>query len=351
MSPAGHGKGNEMGYRVAVAGATGNVGREMLAFLAEREFPADEVIALASRNSLGTEVSYGDRTLKTRDLEQFDFAGIDIALFAIGSGPTRTYAPRAAKAGAVVIDNSSLYRMERDIPLVVPEVNPNAVEGYARRNIIANPNWSTAQMVVALKPIHDRARIKRVVVSTYQSVSGAGKAGMDELWAQTKGIFVPGQEVEPQKFQKQIAFNVIPQIDVFMEDGATKEEWKMVVETKKIVDPAIKVHATCVRVPVFVGHAEAVNLELEEPLDAEEAREILRAAPGIMVIDTREPGGYATPVDCAGDFATFVSRIREDITVENGLSMWIVSDNLRKGAALNAVQIAELLGRRCLQKG
>ena len=340
-----------MGYRVAVAGATGNVGREMLAILAERAFPADEVVALASRNSLGTEVSYGDRTLKTKDLEQFDFAGMDIALFAIGSGPTKEYAPRAAKAGCVVIDNSSLYRYQPDIPLIVPEVNPDAIEGYRARNIIANPNCSTAQMVVALKPLHDRARIRRVVVSTYQSVSGAGKAGMDELWAQTRGIFVPGQEVEPKKFTKQIAFNVIPHIDVFMEDGSTKEEWKMVVETKKILDPAIRVIATCVRVPVFVGHGEAITLEFEEPLSAEEAREILRESPGLMVVDKREDGGYVTPVDCAGEYATYVSRIREDITVENGLALWCVSDNLRKGAALNAVQIAELLGRRCLGKG
>ena len=340
-----------MGYRVAVAGATGNVGREMLNILAEREFPADEVVALASRRSLGTEVSYGDRTLKTKDLAQFDFTGIDIALFAIGSGPTKEYAPKAAKAGAVVIDNSSLYRYDADVPLIVPEVNPDAVEGYAKRNLIANPNCSTAQMVVALKPLHDRARIKRVVVSTYQSVSGAGKAAMDELWSQTKGIFVPGQEVEPAKFTKQIAFNVIPHIDVFMDDGSTKEEWKMVAETKKIVDPKIKVHATCVRVPVFVGHGEAVNVEFEEPLSAEEAREILREAPGIVVVDKREPGGYVTPVECVGEFATYVSRIREDPTVENGLALWCVSDNLRKGAALNAVQVAELLGRRCLKKG
>ncbi len=340
-----------MGYKVAVAGATGNVGREMLAILAEREFPADEVVALASRNSLGTEVSYGDRTLTTRDLEQFDFAGTDIALFAIGSGPTKEYAPRAAKAGAVVIDNSSLYRYQPDIPLIVPEVNPDAVEAYANRNIIANPNCNTAQMVVALKPLHDRARITRVVVSTYQSVSGAGKDAMDELWTQTKGLYVPGQEVEPKTFTKQIAFNCIPHIDVFMEDGFTKEEWKMMVDTKKMLDPANKLVATCERVPVFVGHSEAVNVEFEEPLDAEEAREILRQAPGIMVVDKREDGGYITPVECAGDFATFVSRIREDITVENGLAMWIVSDNLRKGAALNAVQIAELLGRRCLKKG
>jgi len=339
-----------MGYRVAVVGATGNVGREMLSILAEREFPADEVIALASRKSLGTEVSYGDTTLKTDDLEQFDFKGTDIALFAIGSEPTKLHAPRAAKAGAVVIDNSSLYRYQPDIPLIVPEVNPDAVEGYAKHNIIANPNCSTAQMVVALKPLHDRARIKRVVVSTYQSVSGAGKEGMDELWRQTKGIYVPGQEVAPQKFTKQIAFNVIPHIDRFMEDGSTREEWKMVAETKKIVDPKIKVHATCVRVPVFVGHSEAVTIELEDPLTAEEAREILREAPGLLVVDAHEDGGYVTPVECVGEYATYVSRIREDITVENGLSMWVVSDNLRKGAALNTVQIAELLGRRCLKK-
>ena len=340
-----------MGYKVAVAGATGNVGREMLNILAEREFPADEVVALASRRSLGTEVSYGDRTLKTKDIEQFDFSGTDIALFAIGSGPTKEYAPRAAKAGAVVIDNSSLYRYDADVPLIVPEVNADAVEGYAKRNLIANPNCSTAQMVVALKPLHDRARIKRVVVSTYQSVSGSGKDAMDELWNQTKGIFVPGQEVEPSVYPKQIAFNVIPHIDVFMDDGSTKEEWKMVAETKKIVDPKIRVHATCVRVPVFVGHGEAVNVEFEEPLSAEEAREILREAPGIMVVDKREDGGYVTPVECVGDSATFISRIRDDSTAENAISFWCVSDNLRKGAALNAVQIAELVGRRCLKKG
>ncbi|MDH3666847.1 MAG: aspartate-semialdehyde dehydrogenase [Paracoccaceae bacterium] len=339
-----------MGYKVAVAGATGNVGREMLNILAERQFPADEVVALASRKSLGTECSYGDKTLRTKDLDSYDFAGTDIALFAIGSGPTKIYGPKAAKAGCVVIDNSSLYRYEPDIPLIVPEVNPGAVDQMRKRNIIANPNCSTAQMVVALKPLHDRARIKRVVVSTYQSVSGAGKAGMDELWDQTKGLYVPGQEVDPAKFQKQIAFNVIPQIDVFMDDGSTKEEWKMVVETKKIVDPSIKVHATCVRVPVFVGHSEAVNVEFEDPLSADEAREILREAPGIMVVDKREDGGYATPVDCVGDYATFISRIRDDITAENAISFWCVSDNLRKGAALNAVQIAELVGRRCLQK-
>ena len=339
-----------MGYRVAVAGATGNVGREMLNILAERQFPADEVVALASRRSLGTEVSYGDKTLKTKDLDTFDFTGWDMALFAIGSDATKIYAPKAAKAGCVVIDNSSLYRYDPDIPLIVPEVNPDAIEGVRKRNIIANPNCSTAQMVVALKPLHDRAKIKRVVVSTYQSVSGAGKEGMDELWDQTKGMYVPGQEREPKKFQKQIAFNVIPHIDVFMEDGSTKEEWKMVAETKKIVDPSIKVTATCVRVPVFVGHSEAINIETEEFLDEDEARDILRESPGIMVIDKREPGGYATPVECVGDYATFISRIRQDSTIENGLNLWCVSDNLRKGAALNAVQIAELLGNRVLRK-
>ena len=340
-----------MGYRIAVAGATGNVGREMLNILAEREFPADEVIALASRRSLGTECGYGDKTLKCKDIETFDWTGVDMALFAIGSGPTKTYAPRAAKAGCIVIDNSSLYRYDPDIPLIVPEVNPDDVEMYAKRNIIANPNCSTAQMVVALKPLHDRAQIKRVVVSTYQSVSGAGKEAMDELWQQTKGMYVPGQEVEPAKFTKQIAFNVIPHIDVFMDDGSTKEEWKMVAETKKIVDPKIKVTATCVRVPVFVGHSEAINIETEDFLDEEEARDILRESPGIMVVDKREDGGYTTPVECVGDFATFVSRIRQDSTIDNGLNFWCVSDNLRKGAALNAVQIAELLGNRVLKKG
>ncbi|WP_371225717.1 aspartate-semialdehyde dehydrogenase [Roseovarius sp. 2305UL8-3] len=340
-----------MGYRVAVVGATGNVGREMLNILAERQFPADEVVALASRRSLGTEVSLGDKTLKTLDLDTFDFTGWDIALFAIGSDATKTYAPKAAKAGCVVIDNSSLYRYDPDVPLVVPEVNPEAVEQYANKNIIANPNCSTAQMVVALKPLHDRAKIKRVVVSTYQSVSGAGKEGADELWDQTKSIYNPTDDVPPSKFTKQIAFNVIPHIDVFMEDGTTKEEWKMVAETKKIVDPAIKVTATCVRVPVFVGHSEAVNIEFEEFLDEDEARDILREAPGIMVIDKRENGGYVTPVECVGDYATFISRIRQDSTIENGLNLWCVSDNLRKGAALNAVQIAETLGARALKKG
>lgn len=340
-----------MGYRVVVAGATGNVGREMLNILAEREFPVDELAALASRRSLGTEVSFGDQTLKTKDIDTFDFAGWDIALFAIGSGPTKDYAPRAAKAGCVVIDNSSLYRYDPDVPLIVPEVNADAIMGYTKRNIIANPNCSTAQMVVALKPLHDRARIKRVVVSTYQSVSGAGKDGMDELWDQTKAIYNPVTEVPPKTFQTQIAFNVIPHIDVFLEDGTTKEEWKMVAETKKIIDPAIKVTATCVRVPVFVGHSEAINIETEDFLDEDEARDILRESPGLMVIDKREAGGYATPIDCVGDFATFVSRIRQDSTIDNGLNLWVVSDNLRKGAALNAVQIAEVLGQRALKKG
>ncbi|MCI4660607.1 MAG: aspartate-semialdehyde dehydrogenase [Neomegalonema sp.] len=339
-----------MGYRVVVAGATGNVGREMLNILAEREFPIDEIAALASRRSLGTEVSFGDKTLKTKDIDDFDFSGWDIALFAIGSGPTKTYAPKAAAAGCVVIDNSSLYRYDPDVPLIVPECNPDAIDGYAKKNIIANPNCSTAQMVVALKPLHDRAKIRRVVVSTYQSTSGAGKEGMDELWIQTKGIFV-NDEPTPQKFTKQIAFNVIPHIDVFLDDGSTKEEWKMVVETKKIIDPSIKVTATCVRVPVFVGHSEAVNIEFEEELSADEARKILREAPGCMVIDKREDGGYVTPVECVGDFATYISRIRDDSTIENGINMWVVSDNLRKGAALNAVQIAELLGQRVLKKG
>lgn len=340
-----------MGYKVVVAGATGNVGREMLNILDEREFPVDEIVALASRKSLGTEVSFGDKTLKTKDLDTFDFTGWDIALFAVGSDATKIYAPKAAAAGCVVIDNSSLYRYDPEIPLVVPEVNPEAVEQYRNKNIIANPNCSTAQMVVALKPLHDRARIKRVVVATYQSVSGAGKAGIDELWDQTKGMYVPGQEVAPKKFSKQIAFNVIPHIDVFLDDGSTKEEWKMVAETKKILDKSIKVTATCVRVPVFVGHSEAINIETEEFLDWEEATDILREAPGIMVVDKREAGGYITPIECVGEYATFVSRIRQDSTVENGLNFWCVSDNLRKGAALNAVQIAETLGNRCLKKG
>jgi aspartate-semialdehyde dehydrogenase len=340
-----------MGYKVVVAGATGNVGREMLNILAERQFPVDEVAALASRRSLGTEVSFGDRTLKTRDIDTFDFEGWDIALFAVGSEATKTYAPRAARSGCVVIDNSSLYRYDPEVPLIVPEVNPEAIEGYRNKMIIANPNCSTAQMVVALKPLHDRARIKRVVVSTYQSVSGAGKEAIDELWDQTKGLYVPGQEVAPAKFTKQIAFNVIPHIDVFLDDGSTKEEWKMVAETKKIIDTSIKVTATCVRVPVFVGHSEAINIEFEDFLDEDEARDILRESPGIMVVDKRENGGYVTPIECVGDFATYISRIRQDSTIENGLNLWCVSDNLRKGAALNAVQIAELLGREILKKG
>ena len=340
-----------MGYRVAVVGATGNVGREMLNILAERQFPIDEVAALASARSTGDIIDFGDsdEKLKVRNLEHFDFAGWDIALFAAGSDVSKVYASRAAQAGCTVIDNSSLFRMDPDVPLIVPEVNAAALAGYTKRNIIANPNCSTAQLVVALKPLHDAAKIKRVVVATYQSVSGAGKAGMDELFEQSRNIFV-GDPNEPVKFTKQIAFNVIPHIDTFLDDGSTKEEWKMVVETKKILDPAIKVSATCVRVPVFVGHSEAVNIEFENEISADHARDILREAPGVMVVDKREDGGYVTPVECVGDYATYVSRIREDPTVENGLSMWVVSDNLRKGAALNAVQIAELLGRKHLKK-
>jgi aspartate-semialdehyde dehydrogenase len=341
-----------VGYRVAVVGATGNVGREMLAVLAEREFPMDEVAAVASSRSTGSEVELGDtgRMLKVRNLEHFDFTGWDIALFAAGSGPTRTYAPKAASQGCVVIDNSSLFRMDPDVPLIVPEVNPDAIDGYAKRRIIANPNCSTAQMVVALKPLHDAATILRVVVSTYQSVSGAGKDGMDELFEQSRGIFV-GDQATPRKFTKQIAFNVIPHIDSFLDDGSTREEWKMVVETKKILDSKIKVVATCVRVPVFVGHSEAITIEFAREISAERAQDILREAPGCVLIDKREDGGYVTPVECVGDGATFISRVREDSTVENGLALWCVSDNLRKGAALNAVQIAELLGRRHLRKG
>ncbi|HEY7806377.1 MAG TPA: aspartate-semialdehyde dehydrogenase [Croceibacterium sp.] len=341
-----------MGYRVAVVGATGNVGREMLATLAEREFPLDEVAAVASPRSTGTEIDFGDtgKLLKCKNIKHFDFAGYDIALFSAGSGPAKDYAPRAAAAGCVVIDNSSFWRMDPDVPLVVPEVNPDAIDGYKRKNIIANPNCSTAQMVVALKPLHDAATIRRVVVSTYQSVSGAGKAGMDELFEESRAIFV-GDPVEARKFTKQIAFNVIPHIDVFMDDGSTKEEWKMVVETKKILDPKIKVNATCVRVPVFVGHSEAINIEFENEISASQAQDILREAPGVMLVDKREDGGYVTPIECVGDGATYVSRVREDPTVENGLTLWCVSDNLRKGAALNAVQIAELLGRQHLKKG
>ena len=340
-----------MGYRIVVVGATGNVGREMLNILDERQFPIDEIAVLASRRSLGTECSFGDKTLKTKDLDTFDFTGWDIALFAVGSDATKQYAPIAAATGCVVIDNSSLYRYDPDVPLIVPECNPEAIMGYSKKNIIANPNCSTAQMVVALKPLHDRATIKRVVVSTYQSVSGSGKAAIDELWNQTKGKYVPGQEVAAKVYPKDIAFNVIPHIDVFMEDGTTKEEWKMAAETKKIIDKKIKVTATCVRVPVFVGHSEAINIEFEDFLDEEEAREILREAPGIMVIDKREDGGYMTPAECVGEYATYISRIRQDSTIDNGINLWCVSDNLRKGAALNAVQIAELLGRKVLKKG
>ncbi|MCD1625186.1 MAG: aspartate-semialdehyde dehydrogenase [Paracoccaceae bacterium] len=340
-----------MGYKVAVVGATGNVGREMLNILDERQFPVDEIVALASRKSLGTEISFGDKTLKTKDLDAFDFTGWDIALFAVGSEATKIYAPKAAAAGCVVIDNSSLYRYDPDVPLIVPEVNADAIHGYSKKNIIANPNCSTAQMVVALKPLHDRARIKRVVVSTYQSVSGAGKEGIDELWDQTKSIYNPTDDKPAKKFTKQIAFNVIPHIDVFLEDGSTKEEWKMVAETKKILDAKIKVTATCVRVPVFVGHAESINIEFEDHLDEAEARDILRESPGIMVIDKREDGGYVTPIECVGDYATFISRIRQDSTIDNGINLWCVSDNLRKGAALNAVQIAEVLGQKVLKKG
>ena len=341
-----------MGYRVVVVGATGNVGREMLNILAEREFPIDELAAVASSRSQGLEVDYGDtgKKFKVQNIEHFDFTGWDIALFAAGSGPTKIYAPKAAAQGCVVIDNSSLYRMDPDVPLIVPEVNPEAIDGYKARNIIANPNCSTAQMVVALKPLHDKAKIKRVVVATYQSVSGAGKEGMDELFEQSRAIFV-GDEVSVSKFTKQIAFNVIPHIDSFLDDGSTKEEWKMVAETKKILDPKIKLSATCVRVPVFVGHSEAINIEFEDEISAEEAKDILREAPGVMLIDKHEDGGYITPIECVGDYATYISRVREDPTVDSGLSLWCVSDNLRKGAALNAVQIAELLGRRHLKKG
>ena len=340
-----------MGYRVAVVGATGNVGREILNILAERQFPLDELAAVASASSTGDVIDFGDsgQELRVKNLEHFDFAGWDMALFAAGSKVSEVYVPKAAAAGCTVIDNSSLYRMDPDVPLIVPEVNAEAISGYTKKNIIANPNCSTAQLVVALKPLHDAARIKRVVVATYQSVSGAGKRGMDELFEQSRNIFV-GDQNDAEFFTKQIAFNVIPHIDSFLEDGSTKEEWKMVVETKKILDPKIKVSATCVRVPVFVGHSEAINIEFENEISANEARSILREAPGVMVVDKREAGGYVTPVEAVGEYATYVSRIREDPTVENGLSLWCVSDNLRKGAALNAVQIAELLGRKHLQK-
>jgi aspartate-semialdehyde dehydrogenase len=338
-----------MGYKVAVVGATGNVGRQMLDILAERTFPADEVVALASRRSQGVEASFGDKTLKVKAIDHFDFSDIDICLMSAGSAVSKEWSPKIAAAGAVVIDNSSCWRYDSDVPLIVPEVNADAVIGFRKRGIIANPNCSTIQLVVALKPLHDKAKIKRVVVATYQSVSGAGKKAMDELFEQTKALFTVG-EVNPKTFPKRIAFNVIPQIDVFMEDGSTKEEWKMMVETKKILDPKIKLTATCVRVPVFIGHAEAVNIEFENPISALEAQEILHSAPGCLVIDKREPGGYVTPHEAAGEDATYISRIREDMTVENGLSLWIVSDNLRKGAALNAIQIAEsLINRKLIQ--
>src|SRR6187455_2784063 len=336
-----------MGYKVAVVGATGNVGREMLDILAERRFPADEVVAVASRRSQGVDVSFGDKTLKCRALEHQDFSGIDICLMSAGGAVSKEWSPKIGAQGAVVIDNSSAWRYDADVPLIVPEVNADAVAGFTKKNIIANPNCSTAQLVVALKPLHDKATIKRVVVATYQSVSGAGKDAMDELFSQTKAVYT-NSELVNKKFPKRIAFNVIPQIDVFMEDGYTKEEWKMMAETKKILDPKIKLSATCVRVPVFIGHSEAINIEFEKPISADEARDILRDAPGCLVIDKRENGGYVTPLESAGEDATYISRIREDQTIENGLSMWIVSDNLRKGAALNAIQIAELLIERGL---
>ncbi len=337
-----------MGYRVAVVGATGNVGREMLNILEEVKFPVDKMHAIASRKSIGVEVSFGNQILKCEDLEQFDFSTVDIVLMSAGGAISKAWGEKIGAAGPIVIDNSSHFRMDPDVPLVVPEVNPDAVNSIPK-NIIANPNCSTAQLVVALKPLHDEAKIKRVVVSTYQSVSGAGKEGMDELWDQTKGVYVLGAP-PPKKFTKQIAFNVIPHIDVFLDDGFTKEEWKMTAETQKILDPNIQLVATCVRVPVMVGHSEAVNVEFESPLDEDEAREILREADGVVVVDKREDGGYITPKEAQGEFPVYVSRIRKDPTVENGLVFWCVSDNLRKGAALNAVQIAQLLHDKGLIK-
>jgi aspartate-semialdehyde dehydrogenase len=332
-----------MGFKVAVVGATGNVGRELLQVLSEREFPADEVVALASSRSVGAQVSYGeDDILTVQNLDTFDFAGTDFVLSSAGAKISAEFAPRAAASGAIIIDNTSQFRMDPDVPLVVPEVNAHALHGYTKRNIIANPNCSTIQMVVALKPLHDLAKITRIVVSTYQSVSGAGKEAMDELFVQTRGIYV-NDAMTREQFTKQIAFNVIPHIDIFMDDGMTKEEWKMMVETKKILDPSIKVTATCVRVPVFIGHAEAINVEFERPITAEEARNVLREAPGVSVVDHRADEGYVTPAECVGEDSVFVSRIREDQTVENGLNLWVVADNIRKGAALNAVQIAERL--------
>jgi aspartate-semialdehyde dehydrogenase len=339
-----------MGYKVAVIGATGNVGREMLKTLAERKFPVDDVIPLASERSAGQMVSFGEtEDLKVQDLAKFDFKGVDIALSSPGAKISAQHSPRAAKAGCVVIDNTSYFRMDPDVPLVVPEVNPGAIAGYTKKNIIANPNCSTIQMVVALKPLHDIARIKRVVVSTYQSVSGAGKDGMDELFEQTRNVYV-NQQLDRQKFTKQIAFNVIPHIDVFMDDGSTKEEWKMNVETRKILDPKIAVVATCVRVPVFIGHAEAVFVEFEKPISEAEARAAWRRAPGISLVDHRQDEGYVTPTEAAGEDNVFISRVRSDATVDNGLVFWCVADNLRKGAALNAVQIAEVLTQRFMQK-
>jgi aspartate-semialdehyde dehydrogenase len=342
-----------MGYKIAVVGATGNVGMEMMNIISEREFPVSEIHAIASRRSVGREVSFGDKRLKCQDLETFDFSKVDFVLMSAGGETSKLWSPKIGRTGAIVIDNSSAFRYDAEVPLIVPEVNAHVLVEYMarndRKNIIANPNCSTAQLVVALKPLHDAAKIKRVVVATYQSVSGAGKAGMDELWTQTKGIFVTDAPTA-EKFTKQIAFNCIPHIDVFMDSGDTKEEWKMVVETKKILDPKIRLTATCVRVPVFVGHSEAVNIEFEREITAEEARSILREAPGVLVVDKREDGGYVTPVECVGDYATFVSRIREDPTIENGLNLWVVSDNLRKGAALNTVQIAETLVNRGLMQ-
>ena len=334
-----------MGYRIAVVGATGNVGREMMHILEELQFPVSEIHAVASRKSVGKEVSYGDRVLKCVDLATFDFTKVDVVLMSAGGAVSREWSERIGAAGPIVIDNSSAWRQHPDVPLIVPEVNPDAVVDAHRKNIIANPNCSTAQLVVALKPLHDEAGIKRAVVSTYQSVSGAGKEGMDELWDQSKGVFVLGP-TEPVKFPKQIAFNVIPFIGAFQDDGYTDEEAKMWKETHKMLDPDIKLTVTCVRVPVFVGHSLSVNLEFESALDADDARDILREAPGVVVIDKRDPTGYITPKECVGEFGVFVSRIRNDPTVEHGLNLWVVSDNLRKGAALNAVQIAQLLHER-----
>ena len=336
-----------MGYKVAIAGATGNVGREMLTVLEERGFPADDVVALASRRSQGTEVSFGDKILKVNALDTYDFSDTDICLMSAGGSVSKEWAPRIAAQGCVVIDNSSAWRYDAAVPLIVPEANADAIDGFTKRNIIANPNCSTAQLVVALKPLHDAATIQRVVVATYQSVSGAGKDGADELFSQTRAVFV-SDPIENRKFTKRIAFNVIPHIDTFMDDGSTREEWKMVAETKKVLDPKIKLVATCVRVPVFVSHSEAVSLEFEKPITADEARDILREAPGCLVVDKREDGGYVTPYEAVGEDATYISRIREDATIDNGLMMWVVSDNLRKGAATNAIQIAELLINRNL---